>query len=360
MADELREAADAMKGMLDDPMAAPKPEEAQPEQQAEAPESAEAETENLEETQEQAEPQGEAETSEAEADEDATHEGAEQGAESYELGADELAGLLGLDEDKIVVSDDGHVSFTGQVDGEEINANLSDLLNAYQRDANLTNRSKAVAELEKVRTAEIQQFQAMAKQQAEKAAITLEAINNAYLTEFNSIDWAGLKAEDPAQWSAKTVEMQQKKTQLDNLITQTVQEIEQQQATVDNETQKMTAERIISEQEKMQTGFKALNVKVDDDLQKGVMTYLTDQFDPSEMKSLVDHRFMLMAFKAMQFDKGSKTAQSKRVRKIPKVLKSGQKPSKQAVKLHVDKKLRSNLKESGSLDDAAALLKGKL
>ena len=355
MADELRDAANAMKGMLDDPHAA-KPEE--PTQDVVE------EIEAVEEIQEQQEVEEveEVETTEetAETDEDATEDGAETGAESVEIGADDFAAMLDLDEDKINVSDDGKISFKGSVNGEEINVSLPDLINAYQGDANLTNRSKAIAELEKQKTAEIQQFQANATQQAQQAAITLEAINNAYLSEFNSIDWNGLKAEDPALWSAKTVELQQKKSQLDNLVSSTIAEVEKQQKLVDDENIKFSQQRLIDEQKLMQDSFKALNVKVDDSLQKDVIGYLTSQFDESEMENLVDHRHMINAYKAMMFDKGRTTAQSKKVKKIPKVLKKGSAPTKQAVQLNANKKLQDNLKKTGSIADAAAILKSRL
>lgn len=359
---ELQDAANKMRGLLDGGAPAP---EAEPQAQAQevSPEP-ETELDQVEETQQDQETiEAEAETvetEEVEAESDATETEAEPGAETYELGADELAGLLGIDENKITVTEDGAISFKSIVDGKESDVNLSDLVNAYQGNANLTNRSKQIAELEKQRRADIEAFQTLATQQAQQAAITLEAINNNYLAEYNSIDWANLKAEDPAAYAAKSVEMSQKRQELDNLIHQTVNAVNEQQKVVDNENAKLSQQRLIAEQGKMQEGFKALNVKVDETLQKDVIGYLTEQFDPFEMGALVDHRMMLMAYKAMQFDKGSKTAKSKRVKKIPKVLKSGQKPSKQAVKLSAEKKQRAKLKESGSVDDAVSLLRGRL
>lgn len=353
---DLTQAAEQMKGMLNDPLATPAEEpKKEPEEQAQAVEQ------EIEETQEATEaPEAEAVEETAETKEDATEEGAEQGAEEVELGANEFAGLLGLNEDKIHIDDAGAISFKTEVDGVETNVNLDELINAHQGNANLTNRSKAIAELEKQRTSEIQAFQAQATQQAQQSAITLEAINNAYLTEFNSVDWVGLKAEDPALWSAKTVEMQQKKTELDNLVSTTIAEVQKQQQVVDEESAKIQQQHLVSEQSKMQDAFKSLNVKVDNDLQNDVISYLTGQFDESEMQGLVDHRHMINAYKAMQFDKGRTKAESKKVKKLPKVLKAGRKPTKQAVQLNEDKKLTDNLKKSGSLDDAAAVLRKRL
>jgi hypothetical protein len=268
--------------------------------------------------------------------------------------------MLGLDEDKIVISDDGNLSFRVKGDEGETDVNLKKLIDAHQGDVNLTNRSKQIAELEKQKTTELENFKEQATQQAQQAAITLEAINNAYLTEFESIDWNGLKAEDPAAWSAKTVEMQQKKAQLDNLVQSTLSEIQQQQATIDEQAQTAKVERLASEQQAMLEAFKPLNVKVDESLGESITSYLGNHFTTDEISDMIDHRLMLMAYKASMYDKGTAKVQDKKVKKIPKVIKSGAKPSNQQVKLNEQKKIRAKLKQTGDMSDAIAALKGKL
>lgn len=355
---ELDAAAGKMKGLLDDPHAAQEPKQEQEVAQEAAPEE---ESAPIEESTEEPIAQEAESTEEAEpSDEDATDAGAETGAESIDLGAEDLSEILNLNEDRIHISDKGSLSFKVKgVDGEE-DVSLEKLLNAYQGDANLTNRSKQISELEKVRSQELQDFKDQITQQAQQAAITLEAVNNAYLTEFQSIDWNQLKAEDPAMWSAKTVEMQQKKAQLDGLVQQTLTQINDQQATIDNETAATKQQRIVDEAKTMQDGFKALGVKVDEDLQNSVIGYLSNQFGASEMENLVDSRIMLMAWKASQYEKGLSKAKSKEVKKKPRVLRPGKKPAVQAVKLNEAKKAQAKLKKTGREEDAAALLRGRI
>lgn len=365
----LNDAADRMRGIFaDDPLGAPAPEQEQP-----AAEAAQTESESSEEPQGEAldqEPEAEqaeelnAEADEAEADDEATEqEGAEPGAESLELGADEFAEMLGLDESRINVNDDGVVTFRVKGEEGETDVNLDSLINAYQGDVNLTNRSKQIAELEKARTAELEAVQESINDFAQKAAIQLEAINNAYVTDFQQVDWAGLKAEDPAAWSAKMVEFQQRKAQIDGLVQNTLSQIQQQQEQAKAEEAKTLQARLASESQATVESFKQLGIKPGKDLERvgdDVQSYLAQSFDESELSNLLDHRYMTMAYKAMMFDKGLKGATSKKVKKVPKVLKSGSKPSTQQVKINEGKKVRAQHKKQGTVDSAADALKGLL
>lgn len=355
----LNSAADRMRGIFsDDPLGAKPPEqEAQPQEQDSIEEPIEQESEPVEQS---AEPET-AEADEAEAD--ATQEeGAEPGAESIELGADEFAQLLGLDENRISIDDDGAITFRVKGDNGETDVNLDSLINAYQGDVNLTNRSKQVAEMEKTKSAELERFQNSMTEYAQKAAIQLEAINNAYVTEFQEIDWQGLKSEDPAAWSAKMVEMQQRKAQIDGLVQNALSQIEQQQKAVEEEQTKAKASQLQAELNATVESFQNLGLKGKDLDKAGdeVNAYLAQTYNQDEMQNLLDHRTLTMAYKAMMFDKGAKAASDKKVKRVPKVLKSGSKPSTQQVKINERQKIKAAHKKQGTMDSAANALKGLL
>jgi hypothetical protein len=358
---DLNQAAQAMRGMLDDPHATPV-EEPKKEPTQEAQETEQVENEIVEESQDEPTEEAQAsETVEEESDtENATETGADDGAEAIELGAEDLSEVLNLDLDRINITDDGQLRFKVKgAEGEE-DVSLEKLVNAYQGDANLTNRSKQLSEIEKQKTEALESFKSQTTEQAQKAAITLEAINNQFMAEYQGIDWNSLKAEEPGEYAAKTVEMQQKKAQIDNLVNQTLEQIQEQQAAIEAEETKARQERLAEEERKTAEVFKQLGVKTDETLDKAMTEYLSSQFDQSELPHLLDHRILKMAYMAMQFEKGLTKAKDKEVKKKPRVLRPGKKPSAQAVKVNQAKKQRAKLKETGRVEDAASLIKGLL
>ncbi len=74
-------------------------------------------------------------------------EEADPGADdTLELDADQLADVLGI---PVTATDEGELRVQVSVDGKPGDATLAEVLNAYQRDAHLTNRGKALSEREK-------------------------------------------------------------------------------------------------------------------------------------------------------------------------------------------------------------------
>jgi hypothetical protein len=71
-------------------------------------------------------------------------------------------------------------------------------------------------------------------------------------------------------------------------------------------------------------------------------------------------KLAILAYKAMQYDKGMSKAKDKKVKSLPKVLKPGQKPSQGSVKVTESKAQIDKLKKTGKIEDAAAALKSRL
>jgi len=143
---QLSNAAEAMKGMLDDPHAAPKEE---PKEVKEAPKAEEQELAPA--AQEATEQTDSVDTEETEPSAETQAEDAEQtdAEETIQLDADQFAQLLGIDSEDVLVNDEGEIRFKTKVDGQEGDATPQDAHKRYQQDANLTNRGKKLAEAEK-------------------------------------------------------------------------------------------------------------------------------------------------------------------------------------------------------------------
>ena len=356
--EQLSNAAEAMKGLLDDPHAAPKEEPKKQEAKQEVKEEQDLAPET--------EQQDSVETEEPEPSVETQAEDAEESdaEEAIQLDADQFAQLLGVDPEDVIVNDEGEIRFKTKVDGQESDATLQDALKRYQQDANLTNRGKKLAEAEKQLQQHLEQMTQQTSQFAQQAAIRLESINAQFETELGAIDWAKLKEEDPATWSAKKVEMDQRKRQLDELTRQTLMELDQAEQQTNMEKARLLQAKLAKEQQSMHEGFKALGVKVDPEIEKGVVSYLNQHFTEEQLNQIAPvmplDKLSLMAYKAMQFEKGKANVESKKVKKVPKVLKSGAKPSPAKVKMQQDREIMKRHKKEGSMESAVAAMKGKL
>ena len=91
---------------------------------------------------------------------------------------------------------------------------------------------------------------------------------------------------------------------------------------------------------------------------------LSAGYSPDEIDQAYDHRTIVLAHKAMQFDAMAKkgTTAKKRVVKIgnKKVLKPGAKRTKAQTQQDAEAQLRAKLKKSGDHRDAAALISQRL
>lgn len=335
---------------------APEPEikqEAAPEQE-ETPVQAESE---------EIEPTETVETVEAEAQgteqPEVTEQATQDTDDSIELDVDQFASLLQVENDKLSIDDDGQVKFRTKVDGEAGEASLDQLIKSYQNEASQNNKSMKIAEARKQQENILEQSNQYAQQQAQYAAVMLEKINSNFLNEVSQSNLDQLRIDDPAEYSAKQIEFSQKKQQIQEMANQSLQMLNESNQAQESEKQRLIQERIPVEAQAMKDAFKTMKVEVNETLQGDLTTYLTSQnFTNDEINENLDHRFMVMAYKAKMFDQGIKNVTKKQVKKkLPKVLKSGQKPSQKAVNTAKLAKVVTQAKKSGSMNDAIARLK---
>jgi len=356
--DPLSDAASRMKGVLDDPYAA----KAEPPQEEIQQEEDNAEMQASEEVSEEIETEEVEEPDEGDSEVEARKEGAEQEPESIELEAEQFAELLGIEHDNLVVDDEGRVRFRakGEKDAEDVT--LEQLINAYQGNANLTNRSKELAEIRKQEQKRLEDFNQQITTHAQQAAARLEAINQAYENDVQAIDWKELQEDDPGMYAAKKLEMADRKKALDDLARQTISELEAAQKDAQEQQSRYVQEKMAREHENLRNSFKEMNVKLDEGLDKSLTEYMTRVFPPEVIQQIGPvapmDQLTILAYKAMMFDKGKAKAEVMKVKKIPKVLKPGTKPSAKAIQSEQMKQIRAKHKKEGTTDSAADLLKG--
>ena len=257
------------------------------------------------------------------------------------------------EEYEVVAEED--LKYTIKVDGEELEVGIDELKNGYQRQADYTRKSQALAEQRK-ETENIQSERMQLEQERQMYANGLQMLQeqqSAKLNDFSSVDWENLKQEDPYAYMIKKDEFRDAQEK--------VQNVAQQQQHVYNEQmqqqQTVKADFVRTEYARLVAALPEWEDK-DSTIKKDVREYAaTVGFRADEIDQLADHRSVLVIKKAMEFDKLTKklSPKKKAVKKVPKVQKAGRGNSKEDAATEAIKKKRARLQKSGKQDDAASI-----
>jgi len=341
----MEQAAEQFKGMFQESTDAPQ------EGAEETVEAAAEPTESIETEQPEQE-----QSTEVEAQETSEVEGADTGAESLELGAEELAELIGAKPDWLNINEEGSLNFRVK-DGEDLSdVNLEQLINAYQGDANLTNRSKKIAELEKQRETALSGLVQRSQQIAQQQNTLLETLEKEFLAPYENINWQELREDDPSEYAARKQELaerRQKFSELQAVAQQSLAEANQQIAA---EMQQQQQAYLMAQRDQIVKNIPTWSENVAQE----VTSYLKEQGLSDEVISNTnDATAITLAYKAMLYDQGKATAEKKLKKPLPKVLKPGKRPSKTEANGVKEAQLRKTLKQTGSMEDAAAIFRQK-
>ena len=296
--------------------------------------------EAVEETQEAEEVEEEAPEEEGQAEEET-----EESEQSEEEEAEE--------EVELVAEED--LKYTIKVGGEEMEVDIDELKSGYQRQADYTRKSQALAEQRKG-TEKIQSERMQLEQERQMYANGLQMLQeqqSAKLQDFDSVDWETLKQEDPYAYMIKKDEYRDAQERVSNAAQQQAL-IQQEQHTA---AQQVRGQFVQQEYARLVAALPEWNDK-DSTIKKDIQEYATSVgFRPEEINQLADHRSVLVIKKAMEFDKLTKKVAPKKkaVKKVPKVQKAGRGKSKEDTATEELKKKRTRLRKSGKQQDAASL-----
>ena len=257
------------------------------------------------------------------------------------------------EETEIVAEED--LKYTIKVDGEELEVGIEELKNGYQRQADYTRKSQALAEQRK-ETEQIQSERQKLEQERQMYANGLQMLQeqqSSKLQEFENVDWTALKTEDPYQYMLKKDEYRDAQEKVQNVAQQQAI-IQQEQA---EEANKARAHFVQQEYNRLVEALPEWNDQ-ESTIKKDVQEYAKSVgFLPEEINQLADHRSVLVIKKAMEYDKlTTKVAPKKKaVKKVPKVQKSGRGNSKEDTATEAIKKKRARLQKSGKQQDAASV-----
>lgn len=258
-----------------------------------------------------------------------------------------IAEYLGANEEQFIVDDDGQLFVRTKIDGEEGRAKFSELLKSYQLEGHLNKQSTELAEAKKALQSKLTEADEQLVQKVQQLETLSQLAYNDLLSDYNKINWEELRADDPAEYTAKQMDFQNRQTQIGNLYQKAIDQREQLSATDST----LSQEKIAEESAKLLQAYPAW--KDQSTLQKEwsqIGEYAISQgLNPDDYKNTVNSSLIIMMDKARKFDALNKESETvtKRVRKAPKIAAPGSTaariPSEQAKK----DKLRAQLKRDG-------------
>lgn len=301
-----------------------------------------AETEAVEET-EEVEATSEDEYEEDDAEELSESE-YEDDDEEYDVDASEVEEVEDVD-----------TYYTVKVDGEEKDVTADELVKSYQLEQAAQKRMQEAAEIRKNSEADAAEL-AQQREQYAQALQTLQAQLES-VGEQPQEYWDGLYAEDPMEY------MRQREAYRDRK--ETSEKLKAEQTRIEQEKQHELMQQhqatLSHQQEKLLEALPEWkNPEVAQKEKSEIVTYAQRVlgFSEQEVSNIADARGVLAIRKAYLYDQlmAKKPEVQKKVKKAPKVTRSGKPKSKAQVKAKRNDKALERLNKTGSKDAAVDLL----
>jgi len=245
--------------------------------------------------------------------------------------------------------------YTVKIDGEEKNVTADELVKSYQLEQAAQKRMQEAAEIRKNSEVEV----AALAQQREQYAQALQSLE----AQLSSAEekpqeyWDNLYSEDPMEY------MRQREAYRDRK--EATEKVKAEQVRVQEERQQEFVQQhqahLVKEQEKL---LEALPDWKDPDVaakeKQAIISYAQRNlgFSEAELAATSDSRAVLALRKAYLYDElmAKKPVAEKKVKKAPKVTKSGKPTTKAQANANRKKQALERLNKSGSKDDAVAVL----
>jgi hypothetical protein len=244
-----------------------------------------------------------------------------------------------------------------KVNGKPVEVTLDELMSGYQRDSDYRRKTMELADERRLLEEEVNKAKsesdAVAKLRQDYAT-RLSEIENSMQPDAN-IDWAKLYETNPDEYHRMKIQVENKSKALETIKAErqrAIQEQQQEQTKVFNQYLEQQKKLLAEKEPEYVDPVKG------EGLRKDMTSYLKKEgYSDQELNMMVDHRSFVIAKKAMLYDKmmNSKIS-AKQSKTVPKMVRSGtqktiNKDSQQS------KSLKSRLKKTGSMKDAANVLK---
>lgn len=146
-------------------------------------------------------------------------EAEEETSEDQEGDVGSWGQALGIEDDKLVLDDNGLVAgIKVKVDGEESTVPLKDLVSGYQFNAHNTQKSQAIAKERQEFIEQTRQYQQKTQQELQMHEQLANVIAAQVLGEYTNLDWQRLEAERPQEARMLKAEYFEKQQYFGNLV----------------------------------------------------------------------------------------------------------------------------------------------
>jgi desulfoferrodoxin (superoxide reductase-like protein) len=294
-------------------------------------------------------------TESVEATQDEPQEVTESEVETGEV--EEQSQSEDLTEDYSEEEQEEEAAYEIKVNGKPVKVTLDELMSGYQRDSDYRRKTMELADERRLLEEEVNKAKSESDAVArlrQDYATRLSEIENSMQPDAN-IDWAKLYETDPDEYHRKKIEVENKSKALETIKAErqrAIQEQQQEQSKVFNQYLEQQKKMLAEKEPEYVDPVKG------EGLRKDMTSYLKKEgYSDQELNMMVDHRSFVIAKKAMLYDKmmNSKVS-AKQSKTVPKMVRSGttktiNKDSQQS------KSLKSRLKQTGSMKDAANVLK---
>ena len=238
--------------------------------------------------------------------------------------------------------------FSVKVDGKEVEVTLDELQKGYSRTQDYTRKTQQIAEVRKQTEAELQAVRAEREQYAQLLSALESQVQQVAQP---NIDWDRLYQEDPIEW------VRQREVMRDNQDKAAAIQSEQQRLNQlsQQEQAQFMHQRLEHEKEALLAAIPDWKDAKKAQAEKALLVEFGQKigFTPDELKSVVDHRAVLMLRKAALYDQ----MMSKRGN-IKPVTNNGPRPAKPGAAGRVSNtteavRAQQRVAKTGRVDDAA-------
>jgi len=212
-------------------------------------------------------------------------------------------------------------TYTLNVKGKQVQVDLEELKNGYQKGADYTQKTQGLAEERRAFDAE-KNAVAQERQQYNQALTQFQQLMNEQYQQYSNIDWAQLKEDDPIGYMTRKEEMRDIETRHQRAAQEQQQVTQQQQQQYARQHQELVAKEMDLLGEKL-PDWKNPDKRAK--LSEELKLYATNiGYSKEDLDGVTDHRSLLILNKARLYDKIQKS-NPRKIKQVPKVVKGGSK-----------------------------------
>jgi hypothetical protein len=300
-------------------------------------------------------------------DEDDTDDSNEYETDDDDDGLEALAEELGLDSDKLILSEDGEIMISMRVNGRDEQVGLKEAISQTQFSKANDEKARNIAEERKAFEEERTQVAQAYTQQLQHIRGLGEMLQNKLMQDFQNVDWDALRVTDPAEWTAKQREFEIRNQELHQAGQMLGQQMQMEQQRESEQESQFRAQTLQAERAQMIESNPEWRdpERMKSDLGQIVDYARSNGFDDDELQDVIHSRHVNVLRKAFLYDQG-KTVADKKVKRAPNVQRAsngrfvkGGKKGKVNKLIERAQSAKGANKREAQTDAVAALLMGE-